>query len=61
MFCENKSLMGNLVQDRLVGPHLDLLHPLEVDGTSIMSMWGLSKSYVLSILILGTMHLVCIS
>ena len=58
MSCENKSLMGNLVQDTLGGPRLDLLHPLEVDGTSIMSVWGLSKSYVLGIFIPGTIHLV---
>ena len=58
MSCENTSMMENLVQNMLGGPRLDLLHPPEVDGTSVMSVWGLSKSYVHGIFILGTMHLV---
>ena len=58
MSCENTSLMENLVQNTLGGPRLDLLHPPEVDGTSVVSVWGLSKSYVLGIFIPGTIHLV---
>ena len=51
-------MMENLVQNTLGGPWLDLLHSLEVDRANVMSVWGLSKSYVLGISIPGTMHLV---